>query len=98
MRSRSRLLAGVAAVVLLLAACGEGDATRAELIEMLSSPGEPGAQNLTEAEAECIADRLFNRFDQEQINAIARPGEELPAGSRQILIEATQECVDRPTG
>jgi hypothetical protein len=97
MRSRSRLLAGFAAAALLLTACGEGDATRDELIEMLSSPGEPGAENLTEAEATCIADRLFDRLDQDQINAIARPAEELSAGSRQIVIEASQECVDRPT-
>jgi hypothetical protein len=95
MKVRSRLLAVVAAAALLLTACGEGDATRDQLIEMLADPGEPGAQTLSEDQAACIADALFARYDQVELNAIARArtAADLPPGSEQVLRDVTAECV-----
>lgn len=99
-RSRSRLLAAGLATSLLLAGCSEPDATAKDLVDVLASPGEPGAETLSEAEALCIAELISAQYDQEAINEIARASTaaDLPPGSRRALADAAEECVETPAG
>jgi hypothetical protein len=96
---RPRLLALVAASALLLSACGDEAGTRENLVDALSDPAgqQPG---VSEAEAECIADRLYTQFDEDTLDqlAAARAPEQLPPGTATALRDATAECVAATAG
>lgn len=54
---RRRILAVLAPFALFLAACSSGPGTEAEFVEVLTRNG-----NLTETEAACIADAVFDEY------------------------------------
>ena len=97
MRTRSRLVAGVLAGGLLLAACGDEDVSEEGLVRSLLSGEEPA---VSEEQARCIADTLYAQFGEEEISRIADAASpaELPPGAEQAIGEAYDSCVDPSAG
>lgn len=85
--------AGLAALALVGAGCaGEEDVTREDFEEKLVDRLD-GA--ITEDEAICLTDRVYEEFDQEQVNTIvwAATEDELSAGVQEKLRAINDECV-----
>jgi hypothetical protein len=88
-----RLAVGVvapAALALGLVACGGGDVSK----DKFTSELEDKAQ-LTEAQATCVTDRLYDELDQDQINDIyeADTLEDADSEAFDVLTTATTECL-----
>jgi hypothetical protein len=81
-------LAAPAVLVLGLAACGAGDASRSDVQDELEEGG------LTEAQAECVTDRIFDELDQDEINELyeADEGDDPPDGVEETFTTAATEC------
>lgn len=84
-----RAVAALAAAGLVLAACGSDDVSeskfRDELVERTA---------LTEAQAECVTDKVYDEFDQGQINDIYTADTEEEAGEDEAarFTEIVSEC------
>ncbi|QYG93339.1 hypothetical protein HC251_13500 [Iamia sp. SCSIO 61187] len=90
--SLRRLALGLAAPAVLalgLSACGSSDASRSDVQEQLEKGG------LSEEQATCVTDSLFDELDQGQINDLyeADTPEEAGEAATEALTTATQECV-----
>ena len=96
MRPSRRLAATVALGLTLVAAgaCGDGDdaVSRDELTTELRNDA-----GLTEARASCVADDLFDRLDQDDIDAISGftgdPDDEVSDEAVAALTDAITTCV-----
>ncbi len=88
-------LVAPAALVVGLAACGEGDVSK----EKFSSELQDEA-GLTETQADCVVDSLFEEFDQGEINDLysADTEDEAPEGGLEALQTATTECITTDEG
>ena len=87
-----RLTIGLAAPVVLaigLGACGAGDVSKEKFTSELQDKA-----SLTEAQATCVTDRLYDELDQEQINDLygADTEEEAGAEAFETLTSATTDC------
>jgi hypothetical protein len=85
-----RLAVGLAApsvVVLGLAACGSDDVSREQLRSELEDQSR-----LTGEQAGCVADRLFDQLDQDQINELYED-EELSGEVDEVADAVLEECV-----
>ena len=88
-----RLAVGLVAPAVLalgLAACGSDDVSK----EKFSSELEDKSQ-LTGEQADCVVDRLFEEFDQSEINDLysADTEDEAPEGGLEAITTATEECI-----
>lgn len=95
MRSRRNLVAVLISAPLLLAACGEGDAERDDLVTSLTQVSE-----LSDNEANCVADVFYNAegeagaaFSQEELNVAAKLPEEID-GFQEAFDAAVADCVE----
>jgi hypothetical protein len=79
-----------AALAVGLAACGDSDVSKSKFSSELQD--EAG---LTEAQADCVVDNLYEEFDQGEINDLysADTEDEAPEGGLEALQTATTECV-----
>jgi len=87
-----RLTVGLAAPAVLalgLVACGAGDVSKSKFTSELQDQA-----NLTEAQATCVTDRIFDELDQEQINDLYGADTEEEAGAEpfEVLTSASAEC------
>jgi hypothetical protein len=100
MQTRSRLLALVLAGGLLLAGCGDEDATEEGLVRTLTNLKPEDGRAITTEQAECIAGTLYGQFDAQQIEQIADASspEELPPGALDAINAATDSCGLRQGG
>ena len=95
---RFGLVGVVFAALLVLGACGDdsdgggdGDTEtlREQLVDELTADG-----TLSEDDANCIADGVFEELDSETIQAFAAQEGEPPEGFEETMIDITFECVD----
>jgi hypothetical protein len=90
-----RLRVGLAAPAVLalgLAACGGGsDVSKADVTSELQEGGD-----LSEAEATCVADQVFDTLDQDQINELytSDDDEALDAETAELLTSFGVECAE----
>ena len=93
--SRSRRLAGgLAALALVATACGDGDATRDDLTQMLTE-----VAGLSEDQAECVAVEIYDSGDwsQDDLNSVGRgftndDGSEKVEGFTAAFDDAVASC------
>lgn len=85
-----RAVAALAAAALFLAACGSDDVSESQFRDELVDQA-----NLTEDQAECVTDKVFDEFDQGQINDIYTADTEEEAGEEEAarFTEIVGECV-----
>jgi hypothetical protein len=84
-----RRIAVAAALVAVLVACG-GASEKEQLVDDLESDFDMGAER-----AECVADQLYERFSDEEIDAIREAGgdrDELPEDLLADLRAALTPC------
>ncbi len=88
-RTSRRSVAVLAAGALLLSACGEGDATREDLIASLTEQAR-----LSAGEAECVAVALYDSGDWEQgqLNNAAKDPSSVD-GFQAALDETLADCI-----
>ena len=67
---------------------GDSDTLREQLIDELTADG-----TLSEADAKCIADGVFDELDADTVQAFA-DSDEPPPGFEDTMIEITLGCVD----
>lgn len=93
-RSLARLaVAGLAALALVGAGCaGDEDVAREDFEDRLYDRMD---EQITEAQATCLTDRIYDEFDQDQINTIvwAATEDELSASTQETLRAINEECV-----
>ncbi|HEV7722426.1 MAG TPA: hypothetical protein VGO60_14130 [Iamia sp.] len=86
-------LAAPAALALGLAACGgDGDVSKEDLSSELQEGGD-----LSEAEATCVTDRVFDELDQDQINELYTSNDDdeaLDAETSQLFTTIGVECAE----
>ncbi len=88
-----RLAVGLVAPAVLalgLAACGSDDVSKDKFTSELEDKS-----GLTEEQASCVADRLYEEFDQSEINDLysADTEDEAPEGGLEAITTATEECL-----
>jgi hypothetical protein len=85
----------VIALVVGLSACGEPDVTRDDLVSMLTERGGAQPGDITDAEANCIADAVFadGAFTQSELNKAALKPDEVP-GFQDAIDAAIPRCLN----
>ncbi len=96
-RPGRRLVAGLVAVAALATACGDGDATRDDLVANLTD-----VAGFSDDEAECVAAAIYDSGDwtQDELNIVGgglvdEDGNERVAGFNDALDAAVADCADR---
>ncbi len=89
----SKGIAGLVLVVSLLlgaSACGSSDVKQDKFQSELVKKA-----NLTEAQAKCVSDKVYDEFDQADINKLyeAEESKDLPAGTEQKFTKIITDCL-----
>jgi len=87
---RRAATAAAASLALVLAACGSDDVSESQFREDLVEEA-----SLTEDQAACVTDKVYDEFDQGQINDIYTADTEEEAGDEEAarFTEIVTECV-----
>ncbi len=98
-RAAARALAAAVVLVLVLVGCGGDEDVSAEqfqedLLERVNPSDDDAEQVMPESVAACFTEKIYDEFDQQEINRIyhAADEDELGNATRDTLNQFNQEC------